>query len=194
MSAPWIAAFAALWLLVLVSIAVELGFLRRATLVLERVEVKLSSERVRTGASPGQAIAPFEARDREGALVDSQTLTRSRGVYVFLESGCEPCRRLVAELGDGAFATDGLPLYVVMDDSEAGRRIGLPDQVHVLYESGRDVSEAFNNLATPQAYVVDAGGVVRDSVVPSSWKSIETLVARSKGGDGEKHSGGSEAT
>ncbi len=183
MSGPWIAAFGSLWLVVIASVVVELGFLRRAAVVLERVESKLEVPPAGVGAMPGETISHFQARDREGAIVSSDELARSQAVYLFLEPGCRPCKTLAAELGGNGGWLEGPPLRVVIDDSSAGRAFALPPDVEVLYQSDGAIASAFKNLATPQAYVVGEGGVVLDTVIPSSVDSVRMLVTRAKGGD-----------
>ncbi len=178
MSGPWIGAFAALWVVVLTSVVVELGFLRRATLVLERVEARLASRPTHLGAAPGDKVGNFVARRRDGTPVSSTDLLRSPAMYLFMEPGCEPCANLAAELEREGASTDGLPLYIVMEDSPIGRAINLPSTIEVLYQAEGAVSAAFTNLATPQAYVVGVGGVVQDSVVPGSVESIQNLAKR----------------
>jgi thiol-disulfide isomerase/thioredoxin len=185
-SAPWIAAFAALSTLVGLIVVVLLGFLRRASAVLEEAEARLSAFTTHAtlgGAAPGTQVPEFTLEDAYGGSVSSAELLSSGAVVLFMESGCGPCRSLAASLSSRAYEAE-VPLYVILDDSPEGRRFPVPPATAVLYQAGRAASRAFASVSTPQAFAVDAQGVVLDLIVPGTEKDIERLATRvTEGGD-----------
>jgi len=59
-----------------------------------------------------------------------------------------------------------------------------PPATAVLYEVGRAASRAFSSVSRPQAFAVDAQGVVLDLVVPDRKENIERFATRvTEGGD-----------
>ncbi len=69
MSAAWVAAFLVLWVAVLLSLALQLGQMKRITAVLELVESRLRGSGwspVSMGIQPGSKVPDFEAIDSEG--------------------------------------------------------------------------------------------------------------------------------
>jgi hypothetical protein len=185
MSAPWIAAFVALWLVVVLVVVVVLGFLRRATSVLEVAEQRLASV-LRSGidlggVAPGSIMSLFELRDRTGTTVSSDTLIDEPTLLLFLSPNCAPCKRLVAELRGTDI--DGLPFVVVLEDTAGAGEYPLADDVRLLFQTGQSVSQLFESTVTPQAFVVDIGGFVLERVIPNSLADLRQVALRQKGGD-----------
>ena len=187
MSGPWIAGFVALWVVTLLLATLVIGLLRRVNNVLETAERRVASAPGVPGiggAAPGTAIGAFEA-DLDGATVSSQDLFPA--VFLFLATGCAPCLELAPQLGSLGREVDGVPLYVVLEDTPEGREFPVPPEVPVVYQRERAVSDAFETHATPQAFAVDATGTVVEQTVPGTTKQLRELAARSKapaGGDG----------
>ena len=75
MSAPWIAAYAVLWLTVLVVAFTTIGIVRRFSGVLERVERQLATP-PDLGAAVDSTVSPFEVVDAEGRTVGFQELVQ----------------------------------------------------------------------------------------------------------------------
>lgn len=187
MSTPWIIAFLALWAVVLVTLAVTIGLLRRTGPLLEQLERRLAAD---AQAEPAAWGAPVDTQVPEfrvaaengdadtGREMTSAELIRIPTILLFMEEHCGPCQRVARrpaavsalqrrELGGGATEIDGVPLRVVLD-GESGRPNWLPTDIPVIYEHRREVSRAFKNRATPQAYLVDPSRlVVRRRVVGS---------------------------
>lgn len=185
MSTPWIVAFGALWVVTLLLAAVVLGLLRRVGTVLESAEVAAASAIAGGGpgvfgAAPGTRLPAFEATTEEGRLVDSAELLREGGVFVFMERGCEPCKQLAGKLDGVGARIDGVPLYVVVGDGQAGRELSLPPSLTVLYQHDGAVSGAFESRATPQAFAVDSTATVVERIVPGTKEHLGQLAARCK--------------
>jgi thiol-disulfide isomerase/thioredoxin len=180
MSGPWIAAFACLWLLVLLLGFTVVGVMRRMTGVLERTEHLLSQES--DGVPPLTLIPPFEVVDEAGESLSSEHLLREPTIVLFMESGCKPCRALAAELADSRGAIGRVPLVVIAGDEGLGDGFGLSPDIPVLRQHGRDVAKLFKSLATPHAFVVDGAGVVLDRVIPGSVGDLEQMAERQQAG------------
>lgn len=185
MTTPWIVAFVALWVLTLLLAVVVTGLLRRVTAVLERAEARVAGTAAppdRGGLEPGSHVPPFVVRDDAGAPVPSEDLLASGGVVLFMDADCDPCQRLAEELAQVGDTLDGLPLVVVLREPAAD--LTLPPGVPTLYQPNREASTAFRNIASPQAFAVDAAGVVRERAIASRLEDLRRLAhALEEGGD-----------
>jgi hypothetical protein len=182
-SAPWVAAFAALWLVTLLNTALVLGGLRRIGNVLERAEARLPAEEPTFGKAIGSAVDPFHLVDESGADVPWDEFVREPTILLFMSTGCVACTDLAARLRDVDEQVDGVPLVVVMDDSPEARRELLPAGLRVLYQRDGAASRALENRATPQAYVLDPSGVVLSRGVPTGLDDLHDLARFQRGGD-----------
>lgn len=174
MSAWWIIAFVSLWLVVMIVALIVLGFLRRVTAVLERAEIAVTSGQVNLGgARAGMEIEPFQVVDRSRREVTSHELFVSPSTYLLLHSGCEPCRHLVDRIR--GLRPSEIPVIAILDDTPAGRETRLPSHVGLLFDHDGSVGTAFRIGGTPQAFAVAEGGVIVETLVPSSAADIEHL-------------------
>ena len=183
MSAPWVAAFAALWLVTLLNTALVLGGLRRIANVLERAEARLPAEEPTFGKAVGSAVDPFHLVDESGADVPWNGFVREPTILLFMSTGCVACTDLAGRLRDVDEQVDGVPLVVVMDDSPEARRELLPAGLRVLYQRDGAATRALENRATPQAYVLDPSGVVLSRGVPTALDDLHDLARFQRGGD-----------
>lgn len=168
MTAPWIAAFVALWLVVLAGAIVLIGFLRRAVVVLEAAESRLAAGSLAIGgAPPGTEIRSFQVRDERGELVRSERLMASPAVFLFASADCQACHSLLEQLNGAGWELAATPLFAILNDSVEDRAISFGPGVIPLYQSEREAAAAFESIATPQAFAVNASGFVVDSRVPS---------------------------
>jgi hypothetical protein len=170
-SAPWIAAYAALWLTVLVLTFTVLGIVRRIGGVLEGVERRLA-EAPELGSAVGSRIAPFRLADADGHAVGFEELVREPTVLIVLSNRCEACAALVEQLEGAGDSLGGLPFVVVTD---AEPEVPYPHTLSVLYDREGAVTKALDNRATPQAYVLDPSGLVLDRRVPGSLRDLEAM-------------------
>jgi hypothetical protein len=191
MSAPWVGAFVALWILVLLIAFLLLGFLRRMTELLAAVQTRLNDPLFFEGLQglmPGTVLPHFEARDERGVLVNSDALELP-GILLLVDPGCEPCERLVAEIADSTHAFPGIQLYLITADSQPGREINLGAGTVTLYQRDGGVSRALRSSLTPQAFGVDRRRVVVGRQIPQSIVDLGQLARRVTEG-GETPSGG----
>lgn len=186
MSSAWISAFVALWVVVIFLAVTLLGWLRRTSLVLEQAEARLAAAPLGMtfgGAPPGTQIPPFEVADEHGAPVSSAELLRTPSVVLFMSSGCEACHHVASELDGLDGRVGGIPLHLLIEDSEAARRFPFPPRAPVLFQAEQAASKAFQNVTTPQAFGVDASGRVIDVVIPGSRDDLLRLASRAEGGE-----------
>ena len=181
MSTPWIVAFVVLWAFSLLTATILLGLLRRVTTVLESAEAAVANALTGPGAGgapPGTRIPTFEATADGGRTVSSAELLEDGAVFVFMETGCEPCKELAGRLRNTGERLDGVPFYIVLEDTPAAREFPLPPGVPVLYQRGGAVSRAFDSHATPQAFAVDATATVIERTIPGTTDHLRDLARR----------------
>jgi thiol-disulfide isomerase/thioredoxin len=186
-SAPWVAAFIALWIVVLLMAGVVLGVLRRMTTVLVQVERGAASGAgaAAIGGIPVDSHAnAFRAALEIGDDVASNDLVREPMILLFMGGYCGPCEEIAPELADVGDTIEGLPFVVVLNEEE-GRPPWLPLSVPVVYQRGGEVARAFENIATPQAYVVEPNLLVRAKRLVGSVGDLRELALSgvAKGGD-----------
>lgn len=184
MSGPWVAAFAALWLVTLLNTAVVLGGLRRIANVLERAEARLPGEGPAFGAAVGSAIDPFDLVDEGGRELGWAELVREPTIFLFMSKHCAACDGLAEHLAGSREQVDGVPLVVVVDDGAEARPEGLPPDLSVLYQRDGAATRALDNRATPQAYVLDPSGVVLGRRVPATLDDLRDLAWFQRNGGG----------
>lgn len=181
MSTPWVVAFGALCLLVLLMLIVVIGVVRRAIAVLDALAsgpTNLAFSPEYGGLEPGTPVPAFVAYDRDGREVSSDDLEGSPHVLAFLSAACPPCAQLTNELHRVQDAGE-LELVVVMEDSDTARAIPFPDGVTVLHQRDRAVSQAFKNQATPQGFAIGSG-VVTAVAIPNSVSILRQLLDRAR--------------
>lgn len=184
MSSGWIAAFVALWVIVLVLGLALLGVLRRIGNVLERAEAGLSGALRPPGLEPGSPVPAFEGIDDDGATFGPVDLYGRRSLLVFLSADCPPCRLLADELRKVGADHLGAEAIVVVDDSPPGREFAAGLPLRVVYQQARGISAAFQSTATPHAFAIDERGVVVDADAPNTLAVLALLAGQlQKGGD-----------
>ena len=183
MTTAWTVAFVVLSAVVLLLAIVVVGALRRTTNVLVQAEASLRKKSRGLdfgGLSPGASVPGFYVRDPDDRRVSSSDLFKDDlSLVLFMEAECGPCRELAATLTNGSTRpAEPLALMVVMDEAGRKRDYDLPSFARVLYQEGRTASNAFQSIATPQAFVIERGGIVRDRFVPSSVDQLHTFTHR----------------
>jgi hypothetical protein len=177
MTGTWTALMVALWVVVVVLLALVLGLSRRVrdletnrsggTVVVKGAELSTLGPVVGStvdlpGASP-RGIAGIEARDR---------------LVLFLNSSCGPCHLLGDEViaaRDDGFVFDS-DLVLVTDELGASFYGGLRAST-VVVEPSSEISRALGIHATPYGLAVDATGVVKWSGVAGNFDDILSMAA-----------------
>jgi hypothetical protein len=187
MSVPWVVAFVSLWVLVILTAVVVVGVLRRISGVLEQAEARLrsSDSGFALGGIPVASRVPefrvFQGNGSNGGshevmwadLIDAPT------ILLFMDQDCEPCRQVANEVDAAIDELKGVRFLVVLNE-EAGRPQWLPTRVPVVYERRQEVSQAFENTATPQAYLLDPSRLVLAKRVIGSLSDLRELARESE--------------
>lgn len=188
MTAPWIVAFVALWVLVIALGLLVLGTMRRLVPLLERSQEVISSSARRLaigGLPPGTSVPPFTAQGITGATFVDTDLRGSTAIVLFLGSGCMACERLVDDLEHGRVPDLGARLVVVSDDRAEALRLGESAEVTVLVDENRTLARLFESAAAPHAFILDEHGTVLANGTPDEWEGLRHLFVTAKGGDRE---------
>lgn len=178
MTAPWVVAFALLWVVVLLVAVLVLGMFRRAVNVLEQAESRFKAstmDSVMGGLPPGSRVPDFEMVDHDGALILFSDHPLGPAVYVFLSIDCEPCHALLDNIRREGLHVGPVAFVAVIDDISQGRALELPEGIRPIYQRAGSVSSAFQTTATPHAFAVDRNGVVVDVTIPNSVDDLVRL-------------------
>jgi hypothetical protein len=178
MSGPWIAAFLALSTLVVIMALLVLGLLRRVSPLLEQAESALRNAGSVPGPLQGLPIGAelpqFEARDIRGSVVTEADFAGTPAVVLFIDPGCRPCERLVAELRRGWEVQQGARLWVITGDGHESD-LDLPGQATVLVQSDDRISRAFQTSITPHAFAIGVNGTIVNRDIPDSTDALVKL-------------------
>jgi hypothetical protein len=189
MSTAWVAAFVVLWVAVLLIAVVVVGLLRRISNVLELAEagaLAAGSGGAAIGGLPVASYAPeFRVFGESGDEVRTPDLVRTPTILLFMDAHCGPCEQLAADLEPAMTEIEGVPFYVVLNQEE-GRPGWLSPAVSAVYQRHGELSQAFENTATPQAYVLDPSRFVLSKRLIGSLADLRALAlpqAPQNGGD-----------
>lgn len=175
MSAPWIAAFTALWLFSLTVAFAVLGTLRRAIAVLERLESTAGSGS-ELGVSVMAVVPPFEVADAWGETVTSRELLEGPSTLLLLMGvNCAACKTLATHLDDVTSTLDGVPFAVIVDAPSGASDLGIPEQARLLFDHKGEAKKALQNRATPQAYSLGRDGFVLDRRLVHSIHDLRAM-------------------
>ncbi len=187
MTAPWISAFAALWILVVVLGLLVLGTLRRIVPILERLESQtpaISADAAPRGLPRGRPVPEFEASQASGDRFGISDLRGSPSFVLFLSEECRACARFVRDLAKDRVPELGAKLVLVVDDATLALELARAEGVTVLVQQDREIAEVFDSNVHPHAFALDAGGVVLASGTPNDWMRLRRLrESAAKGGE-----------
>lgn len=185
MTSAWIAAYAALAMLVVLLTVLVLGLIRRSALLIERVEARLAhaDDTAIPGLATGEVVPGFSARSVDGELVTNHDLDGSLSIVLFLSASCVACQKLNDDLVSGSAPQVGARLIVVTDDPHQARAFAETSHVEVLLRGDGAVARAFESSATPQAFVIDESRRVLASGTPNDWQQLRQLLPDDEGGD-----------
>lgn len=181
MSWPWIVVLVAVCVYSLGLTVLVLGLLRRTAGVLEHAEAAIRSGQVGLGGlAAGASVPPVEVTSSDGRRVALDDLLAQPAVVLMVSASCSPCRDLVDELVRTGPVPMAAPLIVIAYDLAELPRLSEMHWALVFNEHGQ-VAEAFNQPARPQAFAIDAGGLVRASLVPMDARDLQQLALRHLG-------------
>ena len=172
MSTPWIAAYAVLWLAVLVVAFTMVGIVRRISGVLEGLEQRMSAGPGDFGAAVKSTISPFQVVGADGRAVAYDELVTEPTLLLVMSNHCSACTALAKELEGIGGSIGDVPFALVTD---ADPEVPYPATLRVLFDRDGAATKALDNRATPQAYVLDPTGLVHDRKVPGSLRDLEGM-------------------
>lgn len=186
MSTPWIIAFAALWLLVIVLGLVVLGAFRRlefwfseAQKALDAATAQLRSD----GLQTGEIVGAFSATTIDGARFGRADLLEEPSIVLFISSDCAACELLLSGLERGVLP-DSSERFVVVTDNHADAERVTSASATVVIQQAASVAQAFKSHRTPHVFVLDANGHVVANGSPNTWEDMADLVTASGKGGG----------
>lgn len=188
MSTPWVAAFLALWAIVILLAFIVLGTLRRLVPLLERAEASLATANDtarRSGLSPGTPVPAFSARELGGATFTDADLRGSTTIVFFLGSACAACGRFVDDFRAARVPNLGARLVVVADVLEEAENFDAAG-VTVLLQRNRSLARVFESDRVPHAFVINEDGHVLANGWPNDWERLEALVREAEEGGGRE--------
>lgn len=194
MSWPWVVAFVALWILVLVLAVLMLGAMRRVVPLLVQLEKTAARQGLPSdvgGLPPGSEVPSFELINGAGEKVRFGETLPLPAVFLLVESGCSPCEELMEELDQQhADSLSGVPLYVVLTDESDGRGkfATLREKgLQVFEQKQKQVSDVFQQQAFPHAFAVSVDGRVADSTIANSVDQLKRLAEEARAyGEGKE--------
>jgi hypothetical protein len=189
MTDPWIVAFIALWMLVIVIGLLVLGTLRRIVPTLERLESyapPISADAIPRGLPAGASIPELEAERAGGGQFAISDLRGSLSFVLFLSDECRPCARFVRDLTKDRVPELGARLVVVVESASLAEQVARAQGVTVLIQRERELADVFDSNVTPHAFALDADAVVLASGTPNDWTRLRLLgQAAAKGGESD---------
>lgn len=183
----WIVAYSVLAVTVLGVGVLALGMLRRLIPVVERSQEVLAAvaRTMTVGGLPiGTAIPSFKVRDVRGNWITTNDLRGSPAVILFIDSSCDACDTLLAELRQGGDQIEDSHLMIVVSDRRDAAGLSNTAGVTVVVDEERSLAGAFRSVVIPHAFSIDEHGIVLASGTPNDSEDLRRLVsARDEGGD-----------
>lgn len=178
MSGPWASAVVVLALVVALLAIAMFVLTRRVAGVLTRVEAWLTAPELRPpGLQPGARVQAFSALRQDGRPLRDADLRGDAHIVLFMKSDCVACRALARQLSRSAL--DGLGIgrrtYVVVRDERERDQLGLDRDLEIVFQDDGVIAWAFRSSATPQAFVVDDGGLVTATGFPNAIDHLADL-------------------
>ena len=169
--------YVALWLLVLTLGFLLLGALRAHGVLswkLEELEATTPNRVGRTGLKPGKPAPEFTLPKVGGGEASLRDFAGRPVLLVFVQAGCGPCHAIVPDLNKLARKNE-LQVVVINNAEPDIAREWAEDvkaEFPVLVQEKWRVSKSFEVYATPFAFLIDAGGVVRSGGIAGSQQHL----------------------
>lgn len=166
-----------LWLLILLLAFLLLGALRAHSVLswrLEELEATTPNRVGRTGLKPGQPAPEFTLPKVGGDEASLRDFAGRPLLLVFVQVGCGPCHAIAPELNKLARKNDLQVVVINNAEPEIAREWAddVAAEFPVLIQEKWRVSRSFEVYATPFAFLIDAGGVVRSAGIAGSQQYL----------------------
>lgn len=192
MTGPWIAALVVLWAVVIVTLFILLGLLRRVTSLFDHDAVHPRSDQVDMqslvkGLPIGEHVPAAVIETPEGAQMDL-VVPGIWNLVVLISVACSHCRTLVSDLAQTGSLPEGVRTVFVIEDTDAGREFVSAINGIAAFQIGDAVGRALDTSATPYGFLVDPEGVVRARSHPNNAAALESLTAAMHSTNGAQQS------
>jgi thiol-disulfide isomerase/thioredoxin len=138
---------------------------------------EIGSSALEGGVPRGAQLRAFEVDGANGQPVTFEWPVSSASVFLFMEPGCAPCERIAPNLGSVARGLRGVPLYVVTPHKSGDGWLPDSDGFVRLLDRDEAAARTFRNIASPQAFLVDRRGVVRERKIVASDDDLSSLAS-----------------
>lgn len=178
MSWPWIVLFGLQWVAIAALLVIVLGLNQR---VVSLISARNSNS---DGLPPRRLLGDLPTIGRSLAA-DSplRDLGSGNRIFVFVSSGCPPCRNLGTKLAvDPSETLRALneASLLVLTDADGEPIYSIPGVTTTVFDDGA-IRSAVGIQATPTAIAVDSSGVVRGTNIPASLDDIGDLAGQLTG-------------
>jgi len=183
----FVASYALLWLLVVVSLGgLFVLFRHLGTQLLESNRAGHALQ----GPVLNKRLEPHEYDDVRGNTVGIGGTGRKPQIVLFGALKCRPCRQLMQPLAEFVrrYSASVEVTYVCHGDSSAVNDLAdsVPPELRLIADEERSVTVAHYIMVTPYALSIDAGGVLRAKGVPGlNLASLEEIRTRLLNPDAE---------
>jgi methylamine dehydrogenase accessory protein MauD len=165
MSALLLVSSILLWSIVFFQGFLLLGALRALSLLrwrLEQLEATTPSRLGRAGLKPGKKTPDFTLPSTQGSEVSLHDFAGRKVLLVFMQSGCNPCRRIAPELNRLHDAGEVQVLAVNDGDLERASKWAEETQVRfpLAVQDRLSLSKRYEVFATPFAFLILESGVI----------------------------------
>lgn len=176
-----IASVVVLWLFVLALGFLLMGALRAHGLLVwkvEELEATTPNRVGRTGLKPGKLAPDFDLPRVGGGGAALKDFAGRPLLLVFVQAGCGPCHAIAPELNKLVRKNDLQVVVVNNAEPEIAREWAEDVQAEfpVLVQEKWRVSKSFEVYATPFAFLIDAGGVVRSAGICGSSQHLNYVL------------------
>lgn len=187
MSAPWVAAFVGLALVVVAQAVVTLGIVRKLMPLIERVGEPVGPGMDLGGLPLLSRVPQLNLRDANGGgEVSFPATVDETSIVLLVESGCAPCATLAGVLRREQALEDALPI-ITISDVDAVAKFRFPEWVTSLVGDRQQIVSAFETSATPYGFVITADGVVLEHGAVNDRRDIESMTHNQRGGAQHRH-------
>jgi hypothetical protein len=173
-TAPWIAAFVCLWVLVIGLALTLIGVLRKVATALDGLPEGVSTRQLPAGPPVGRPLPPLPVQRADGSAARLADLP-GPFVLAVLTSHCSPCLSIAGRLRDEPDTVARLDGMVVVTDPEGPQRLALGPSVTVLVDAHNEVIPALELPGTPFAVAVGADGNVRAAQILAGPSQLVSL-------------------
>jgi methylamine dehydrogenase accessory protein MauD len=177
LSAFWFTSYVLLWVAVLFLGFMLLGTVRALGLLswrLEQLEAITPKHLGRGGLKPGKKAPDFTLPSTQGPEVSLHDFAGRKVLLVFMQPGCNPCRRIAPELNRLHVGGEVQVLAVNNGDLERASKWVEETQVRfpLAVQDRLSLSKRYEVFATPFAFLILESGVIASSGIVNNKQHL----------------------